>query len=869
MSTVAGDVDWLYYFIYWLSVVLFVAIVGAMLYWAIKYRERQGHKAEPTGHNMPLEIAWTVAPIFILVFLFHKGFQGYMDMTVAPANSMEIHVNAKQWSWEFVYPNGGSSHRAARAGAQAGQARHGVGDVIHSFFVPALRVKRDVVPGMYTMRLVRGDARRARRHRRAPSTAAAAARARTGELPYQPSDDPRNPYPAGQATGHWAMHSMLYVETHEDYDKFLKSIGDKCEEYASEGQAVSGGPRGRAGPEALREQGLPRVPHDDRAPGVGPSWKGIWGKHEATNVGTVKVDENYIRESILDPQAKIVTGFRPGDADVPRPDLRPGDRRGHRLHQVAEVARERTEQRDRGATVMAAVDIPAGGHAEDAHGDPDANYLTAKRGIWSWLLTLDHKRIGLMYLTMVSLAFLAGGIFALLVRLELFSRGKTIIDAETYNRFFTLHGAVMVFLFIIPSVPAALGNFFLPIMIGAKDVAFPRLNLLSFYIYLVGAAFVLASIIIGAVDTGWTFYTPYSLQTANSVISMTLGVFVLGFSSILTGLNFLVTVHTMRAPGVTWTRLPLFVWGMYATALIQVLATPVLAITLLLLCAERFFGIGIFDPKLGGDPVLFQHFFWFYSHPAVYIMIVPGMAINSELIATFSRRAIFGYFAVAMSSIGLALLGFLVWGHHMFVAGMSEFATMLFSALTFLVAIPSGVKVFNWTATIYKGSIRLGIADALRDGLHLPLHHRRPDGPLPRNAERRRAPDRHVLRRRPLPLRHDGRHRHRLPRRPPLLVAEDDREDARRAEGQDRLRASSSSASTSRSCPQFIMGSRGMPRRYYDYLPQFEPFHQASTIGSWILGDGSLHHGVHAARGALERQEGAAQPVGLGRATSG
>src|SRR5260370_22379489 len=318
---------------------------------------------------------------------------------------------------------------------------------------------------------------------------------------------------------------------------------------------------------------------------------------------------------------------------------------------------------------MAAVDIPlVGGHAADAHGDPHANYLKASRGMGWWLVTYDQKRIGLMYLTMGSLAFLIGGIFALLVRLELFTRGKTIVDGETYNRFFTLHGAVMVFLFIIPSVPAALGNFFLPIMIGAKDVAFPRLNLLSFYIYLVGLAILLCSIVMGSVDTGWTFYTPYSVQTVNSVISMTFAVFVLGLSSILTGLNFLVTVHTMRAPGVTWARLPLFVWGTYATALIQVLATPVLAITLLLLIPQPFFGIAISYPNLAGDPVLFQHFFWFYSHPAVYIMIVPGMAITSELIATFSRRAIFGQFAIAMSSIALSILRFLVWGHHLFVA---------------------------------------------------------------------------------------------------------------------------------------------------------------------------------------------------------
>src|SRR4051812_923514 len=339
----------------------------------------------------------------------------------------------------------------------------------------------------------------------------------------------------------------------------------------------------------------------------------------------------------------------------------------------------------------------------------NTNYLKAGTGVKSWLITLDHKRIGVMYLVSVLAAFFLGGVFALLIRLELFNTGRTIMTAAQYNRAFTLHGAIMVFLFIIPSIPGSLGNFFLPIMLGAKDVAFPRLNLLSFYIYVIGAIFALFSIVSGAVDTGWTFYTPYSSDpgNANSVVSMTLAVFIMGFSSILTGLNFIVTTHKLRAPGMHWKRLPLFIWGIYATSIIQVLATPVLAITLLLLAMERVAGLGIFDPHLGGDPVLFQHFFWFYSHPAVYIMIVPGMAIVNELLATFSRRAIFGYFAVAMSSLGLALAGFLVWGHHMFVSGQSEYATMAFSALTFLVAIPSGVKVFNWTATLYKGSIWL------------------------------------------------------------------------------------------------------------------------------------------------------------------
>src|SRR5580658_7916874 len=341
---------------------------------------------------------------------------------------------------------------------------------------------------------------------------------------------------------------------------------------------------------------------------------------------------------------------------------------------------------------------------------PTKNYLNESHGFMSWAGTLDHKRIGIMYLVGVMTAFLMGGCFALLVRLTLITPthklfGKVYIDAETYNRVFTLHGAIMVFLFIIPAVPASLGNFVLPLMLGAKDVAFPRLNLASFYLWLTGAALAVTSMIVGAVDTGWTFYTPYSTTTQNSVGLMTMAVFILGFSSIFTGLNFIATVHKLRAPGMGWFDMPLFVWGTYATAIIQVLATPVLGITMVLLALERVFNIGIFDPKIGGDPVLFQHFFWFYSHPAVYIMIVPGMAIISEIIPTFSRKTIFGYKAIAYSSVALALLGFLVWGHHMFVAGQSELATVVFSALTFLVAIPSGVKLFNWLATMYKGNI--------------------------------------------------------------------------------------------------------------------------------------------------------------------
>ncbi|MCB0327740.1 MAG: cytochrome c oxidase subunit I [Bdellovibrionales bacterium] len=335
------------------------------------------------------------------------------------------------------------------------------------------------------------------------------------------------------------------------------------------------------------------------------------------------------------------------------------------------------------------------------------SYLEDKKGIWNWLTTVDHKKIGLMYLVLILGSFLVGGILAMLVRLELISPGEDFYSADTYNRFFTMHGVVMIFLFIIPSIPAALGNFVLPLMVGAKDVAFPRLNLASWYVYVVGLLLAFWALLYGGVDTGWTFYTPYSSEIQGPVAMIGLAVFILGFSSILTGLNFIVTIHKLRLPGITWFNMPLFLWGMYATAIIQILATPVIGITMVLLLFERLSGIGIFDPSMGGDPVLFQHFFWFYSHPAVYIMILPAMAIVSELISTFSHKKIFGYKAIAYSSVAIALISFLVWGHHMFTSGQSRFAAMVFSFLTFGVAIPSAIKVFNWLATLYKGSISL------------------------------------------------------------------------------------------------------------------------------------------------------------------
>lgn len=340
---------------------------------------------------------------------------------------------------------------------------------------------------------------------------------------------------------------------------------------------------------------------------------------------------------------------------------------------------------------------------------PEKHFLNEAKGWKSWLLTLDHKRIGILYMILVMFSFFLGGVFGLLVRWELLSPDKILMGPEMYNQAFSLHGIIMIFLFIIPSIPAIFGNFVMPLMIGAKDVAFPRLNLASWYIYVIGLCFAVYALFSGGIDTGWTFYTPYSNESTTAVIPILTAAFVLGFSSIFTGLNFIVTIHKLRAPGMTWFQLPLFVWAIYATALIQVLATPVLGITLALLMLERVVGIGIFDPAMGGDPVLFQHFFWFYSHPAVYIMILPGMGIISELIATFSHRRIFGYRLIAFSSLGIAFTGFLVWGHHMFVSGQSDLAAVIFSFLTFFVGIPSGIKILNWIATMYKGSISLDI----------------------------------------------------------------------------------------------------------------------------------------------------------------
>ncbi len=468
------------------------------------------------------------------------------------------------------------------------------------------------------------------------------------------------------------------------------------------------------------------------------------------------------------------------------------------------------------------------------------DYLNKEHGVFSWLLTVDHKRIAVLYLASVTFFFFIGGIFALLVRLELLTPAGDLMQADTYNKAFTQHGMVMVFFFLIPVVPAVLGNFLIPIMIGAKDLAFPRINLLSWYLYIIGGCLMIHCMLTGGVDTGWTFYTPFSTAFTNTkIIEAGCAVFVAGFSSILTGLNFIVTVHRMRAPGMTWSRLPLFVWAHYATSIIQILGTPVIAITILLVVAERLFHLGIFDPKLGGDPLLFQHLFWFYSHPAVYIMIVPAMGVASEIIACFSRKRIFGYNFVALSSIGIAVIGFIVWAHHMFVAGISLYAALIFSALSYLVAVPSAIKTFNWIATMYKGSIRydapmlyafgflglfiiggltglflaaLGIDVHVTDTYFVVAHF-------------------HYIMVGGTLMAYLGGLHFWWPKITGRLYPE----------GWARLAALIVFVGFNLTFfPQFILGYVGMPRRYYQYPPEYQVLNILSTAGATILGVGYL-----------------------------
>ena len=496
---------------------------------------------------------------------------------------------------------------------------------------------------------------------------------------------------------------------------------------------------------------------------------------------------------------------------------------------------------------MSVVTKPVTMPAPSFEAGTEDNYLTHTSGFLSWALTLDHKRIGLMYLAGVMASFAGGGVLALLIRLHLWNpnidKTQALFSNQVYNQIFTLHGAIMVFLFIIPSIPAALGNFLLPIMLGTKDVAFPRLNLGSFYLWIGGAMFFLFSLFATGLDTGWTFYTPYSIESRGPVVAATMGVFVLGFSSIFTGLNFIVTINTMRPPGMTWFRMPLFLWATYATAIIQVLATPVLGITVLLLAAERVLGIGIFDPKLNGDPVTFQHFFWFYSHPAVYIMILPAMGIISELISVHSHKGIFGYRMIAYSSVAIALFGFLVWGHHMFTSGMADVTTIVFSALTFTVSIPSAIKVFNWIGTMYKGTVSLntpmlyalsfiflftigGLTGLFLGALSVDLHLHDTYFVV--------AHFHYVMMGGTLGAFLGGLF-HWWPKMTGKMFNDF---------------AGIVSAAivfvgfNLTFLPQFVLGTRGMPRRYASYVEEFQDLHRLSTIGAMMLGTGLLVAGL-------------------------
>jgi cytochrome c oxidase subunit 1 len=498
---------------------------------------------------------------------------------------------------------------------------------------------------------------------------------------------------------------------------------------------------------------------------------------------------------------------------------------------------------------------------------PGDNYLNRTKGFVSWATTLDHKRIGILYLCSVLFFFLVGGVFAIALRTELLTpkQSATMVQPDydekgnklefpseghfskdTYNKLFTLHGAIMVFLVIIPSIPASLGNIILPIMLGAKDVAFPKLNLWSYYLYLIGTVFFLVTLAYGQLDTGWTFYTPYSSSPSNSntnVMMATMGAFILGFSSIFTGINFLVTIHTLRPAGMTWFRMPLFLWALYATSIIQILATPVLAITLLLLFVERALQIGIFDPMLGGDPVMFQHFFWFYSHPAVYIMIVPGMGVTSELITTFSRKTIFGYKQIALSSVGLALIGFLVWGHHLFTSTQSDLANLIFSFLTFFVAIPSAIKVFNWLATLYKGSISLetpmlyGLAFLVlfTIGGLTGLFHATLSVSIPLHDTYFVVAHFHYVMMGSALIAFIGGIFYWWPKFTGKMYNE----------WAGRMAAIIIFIGFNGTFfPQFVMGAKGMPRRYYNYYYEYQSYHRASTYSSYFMASGFVLAGL-------------------------
>ena len=726
-------------------------------------------------------------------------------MMRTPDDAMEVYVVGKQWMWQLQHPEGGQR--------EINELHIPVGkpvklimtseDVIHDFFVPAFRVKQDVVPGRYTYLWFQAT--------------------KAGDYHLFCAEY--------CGTQHSRMGGWVHVMEPEDYQKWLSGKADLS--MALRGRQLflkypvhrlpqrrQQGPRPAAG-RTLRQAGVAGGRPDRRRPTRTTSVESIRepeGRHRVR----LQADHAGVRprpdgRPAVAAARRLHQGPRPGpDANAQRVHAGAGDRAGGRSQRSRGSPKRRrrcrTPSPPQGKGAGGEGDVseprplspnpspprgegrrsrpaPLGRNAHDhAESTPRRiDYLNVSFGVRSWLLTTDHKRIAILYLVVITLMFFIGGAFASVIRLELATPKGDLVEADTYNKLFTMHGVVMIFFFLIPSIPAVFGNFLVPMMIGAKDLAFPKLNLLEL-VRLPGRRRLhhLGAWSAGGVDTGWTFYTPYSTHVSHTYVLATgVGVFIAGFSSILTGLNFVVTIHRMRAPGLTWFRLPLFVWSMYATSIIMLLGTPVVAITLLLVAVERVTGIGIFDPTLGGDPILFQHLFWFYSHPAVYIMILPSMGVVSELISTFSRKTRLRLQRSSPSPASPSrCFGFLVWGHHMFVSGQSIYAGMIFSILE----LPGGRAVGDQGVQLdghaLQGLDFLPDADAVRLRLHRPVHHRRPDGPGAGDAAARRPRPRHLLRRGPLPLHHGGRRHHGLHGGAALLVAEDDRPHVPRRLGQ-------------------------------------------------------------------------------------
>ncbi len=824
-TAMARRIDELQYVQFAFMWLLGVIVFGAAIWFTVRYARRRMPAGPTPEVRAPLWLEILVAGGLLASFVVFwvVGFGQYVDASEAPPGAVEVYVTAKQWVWKFSYADGPSA--AGALFVPAGRPVRLVltsRDVIHSFYVPAFRLKRDAIPGRYTTTWFQAD--------------------RVGRYDVLCAEF--------CGAGHSRMWAEVVVLPPDQFDRWLAQQGPPEPVSPLRGTPLTApaGVEGRTltslarrGVLVAQQQGCLRCHTLDGEPHIGPTWKGLFGSRVAlAGGGTVVADTPYLTRSMMDPMAEIVAGYAPLMPTF-QGRMQPGE-----VAAVVELIKSlggpAGKPRRAGGAGAA-----GGGGGDEVTSDAipigrfekraGASYLTAERGVLSWLTTKDHKRIGVMYLVLTSLAMALGGTFALLMRLELLTPGQTFVTTDVYDRFFTLHGVIMVWLFMIPAIPNAFGNFLLPILIGAEDVAFPRLNLASVYVYLAGATVVLYAVVAGGVDTGWTFYTPYSTGSPTNVSTVALGVFILGISTIMTGINFIVTTHTLRAEGLSWMKLPLFVWTIYATAIIQVLATPVLGMTLALVALDHAFHVGVFDPAVGGDPVLYQHLFWFYSHPAVYIMILPAMGVISEVVSTFARKNPFSYRGIVVSTLGIAFVGFLTWGHHMFVAGLSLLDAGIFGALSMFVAIFSAIKVFSWVGTLYKGSISFktpmlyffefvflfgvggttGVAlastsldihwhdtyfvvahfhfimvGATMTGFLAALHYWFP------KMFGRRYPE-------------------RLGMVAAVLVF---------------------MGFIGTFVPQFLLGNGGMPRRYADYPAHFQPLHVISTVGSWSFAAG-------------------------------